>query len=48
MFKLFEQKCKTCGKMNLDPREGGKAKGRWLGYDDCHDCRKEQESEETK
>ncbi len=39
MFKLFVQKCETCGEINLGPRENGKAKGRWLGYDDCVKCR---------
>jgi hypothetical protein len=39
MFKIFEQKCETCGEMHFGPREYGKAKGRWLGYDDCPKCR---------
>jgi hypothetical protein len=41
-FHLFEQPCKSCGKPNLGPREGAKARGRWLGYDDCLDCRKDR------
>jgi hypothetical protein len=39
MFKLFTQQCQSCGGPNLGPREGGKARGRWLGYDRCIDCR---------
>lgn len=38
-MKLFEIKC-DCGGFILGPREGGKARGRWLGYDKCMDCRK--------
>jgi len=36
---IFEIKC-ACGGFILGPREGGKARGRWLGYDQCTDCRK--------
>lgn len=45
MFKLFEQPCKACGKPNLGPRLHGKARGAWLGYDDCIDCRKAKQEE---
>jgi len=46
-MKIFDQKCKTCGGMNLGPREGGKAKGRWLGYDDCSKCREKMAQDLT-
>ncbi len=39
-FNLFEQPCKTCGEPHFGPRLYGKARGAWLGYDDCPDCRK--------
>lgn len=42
MFTLFTQKC-ACGEIILGPREGGKARGRWLGYDQCDKCRKAAE-----
>jgi hypothetical protein len=38
-FRLFEQPCTKCGKPHFGPREGGKARGRWLGYDECLKCR---------
>lgn len=42
MFKLFEQKCQGCSKFHFGPREGAKAKGRWLGYEKCPTCRKKE------
>lgn len=41
-FILFEQPCKKCGKPNLGPRLGGKARGQWIGHDNCLDCRKQE------
>lgn len=38
---LFVKTCATCGGFVFGPREGGKARGRWLGYDECLDCRKD-------
>lgn len=46
MFKLFEQKCETCGELHFGPRENGKARGRWLGYDDCPKCREKKKLSE--
>lgn len=46
MFKLFEQKCETCGELHFGPRENGKARGRWLGYDDCPKCREKKKMSE--
>ncbi|NCP11377.1 MAG: hypothetical protein GW859_05375 [Sphingomonadales bacterium] len=37
-INLFEKKCE-CGGIIIGPREGGKARGRWLGYDQCLKCR---------
>jgi hypothetical protein len=38
-FNLFTKSCAKCGGFVFGPREGGKARGRWLGYDECLDCR---------
>lgn len=46
-FTLFEQPCTKCGKPNLGPRLGGKARGQWLGYDECHKCRRESSAEQS-
>jgi len=32
--------------MHFGPRENGKARGRWLGYDNCPKCRKEPPEQE--
>lgn len=37
-MNIFEIKC-ACGGFIMGPREGGKARGRWLGYDKCSRCR---------
>lgn len=39
-MNLFTQPCATCGGTVFGPRVGGKARGQWLGYDECLDCRK--------
>ena len=44
-FVLFEKPCVTCGEPILGPREGGKARGLWLGYDECEECRKAKAKE---
>ena len=38
-MKIFEIACPSCDGFILGPREGGKACGRWLGYDECLKCR---------
>ncbi len=38
MMNLFTKKC-ACGEMIFGPRVGGKARGKWVGYDTCTDCR---------
>lgn len=43
MVNLFESHCIRCGGPFFGPREGGKARGRWLGYTKCPPCRKEDE-----
>lgn len=43
-MKIFEIKC-VCGGFILGPREGGKARGRWLGYDHCMKCRERVDQE---
>ncbi len=44
-MRLFEKKCATpdCDDTVLGPRMGGKARGQWLGYDECLKCRKARE-----
>ena len=44
-MKLFEIKC-PCGGFIFGPREDGKAKGRWLGYDHCVDCRNKADADQ--
>jgi len=36
-----------CGGLNLGPRLDGKARGQWLGYDDCPKCRAKARSGEV-
>jgi hypothetical protein len=43
-MNIFEKKC-CCGALILGPREGGKARGQWLGHDKCEKCRKEERGE---
>lgn len=40
MMNIFERKCETCSEMVWGPRVGGKARGKWLGYNLCEKCRK--------
>lgn len=42
-FTLFTKSC-ACGGIIFGPRVGGKARGQWLGYDQCLDCREQQSS----
>jgi len=44
---LFTKNCE-CGNMIFGPREGGKARGRWLGYDTCLECRKKEQLDKAK
>lgn len=37
-MNLFTKKCE-CGEEIWGPRVGGKARGEWLGYDQCRKCR---------
>lgn len=37
-MNLFTKSC-ACGGMIFGPRLVGKARGQWLGYDQCTDCR---------
>lgn len=41
-MNIFTKKCTNCGDLVFGPREGGKARGRWLGYDECPICRKDK------
>lgn len=43
MVAIFEKKCITCDGFVMGPRVGGKARGEWLGYDQCTKCRKKAE-----
>lgn len=43
MITIFMKTCE-CGEQILGPREGGKARGRWLGYDQCIECRESKEA----
>jgi hypothetical protein len=43
-MKLFTKSCE-CGGFILGPRLGGKARGQWLGYDECLDCREKASAE---
>jgi hypothetical protein len=38
MMNLFTKPC-DCGGIIFGPRMGGKARGEWLGYDRCLQCR---------
>jgi len=42
-MNIFEIKCACRGSI-LGPRAGGKARGQWLGYDTCTNCRKKAEA----
>ena len=44
-MRIFEIDCPQCGGFILGPREGGKARGRWLGHDKCMKCRKADEAQ---
>ena len=44
-MNLFTQTCKTCGGIIFGPRLGGKARGQWLGFDDCLPCREKATAE---
>lgn len=41
-MNIFEKKC-ACGGIILGARLHGKARGEWLGYDECRKCRKRRE-----
>lgn len=47
MITVFEKECEECGEMHFGPREGGKEKGRWLGYDECPKCGKGETGDEN-
>jgi hypothetical protein len=45
-MNIFTKDC-ACGETFFGPREGGKARGRWLGYDQCPKCRSAALAEEA-
>lgn len=46
-MNIFKSECVKCGGTVLGPREGGKARGRWLGHDECRKCRDAGKGERT-
>lgn len=44
-MNLFTKSC-ACGGIIFGPRVNGKARGEWLGYDQCLDCRETQSPRE--
>lgn len=43
-MNIFTKPCATCGGTIFGPRVGGKARGEWLGYDECQKCREKGEA----